>query len=232
MAAGRGVRMRPLTERWAKPVLPIAGKPVIATLLHELRRAAIETATIVVGHLAEQIEELVGDGAAFGVDVRYARQPEPLGPADAVSRALAAGAAPPLLVTAADTVYRAGDLGTASSRFLEAGAAGGLGVRGARPEELAERYPVSVEDGRVVQVVPMPPPGARRLVAAPLWFLAEGLTPSLASLPGPPFELADAFQGAIDAGERIVALELGPTRDITRPADVVAVNFPYLSRWG
>jgi len=232
MAAGRGVRMRPLTERWAKAVLPIAGRPVIATLLHELRGAGIETATVVVGHLAEQIEQLAGDGAGFGLSLRYARQPEPLGPADAVTRALAAGAAPPLLVTAADTVYRAGDLGAASARFREARAAGGLGVREVRPEELPERYPVSVEDGRVVQVVPKPPPGARRLVAAPLWFLAEELAASLESLPGPPFELADAFQRAIDAGETIVALELGPTRDITRPADVVALNFPYLSRWG
>ena len=232
MAAGRGVRMRPLTDRWAKPVLPIAGKPVLATLLHELREARIETVTIVVGHLAEQIEELVGDGRAFGLDVRYARQPEPLGPADAVSRALEAGATPPLLVTAADTVYRAGDLAPASAAFLEARAAGGLGVREASPEELPERYPVSVDDGRVVQVVPKPPAGRRRLVAAPLWFLAAELVPSLHALPGPPFELADAFQRAIDAGERIVALELGATRDITRPADVVAVNFPYLSRWG
>jgi MurNAc alpha-1-phosphate uridylyltransferase len=224
--------MRPLTERWAKAVLPIAGKPVIATLLHELRRAGIESATVVVGHLAEQVEELAGDGAAFGLDVRYARQPELLGPADAVARALAAGAAPPLLVTAADTVYRAGDLGAACAGFLAARALGGLGVREVPPEELAERYPVRVEDGRVVQVVPKPAPGARRLVAAPLWFLAQELTPSLESLPGPPYELADAFQGAIDAGERVVALELGPTRDITRAADVVALNFPYLSKWG
>ncbi|HEV3408172.1 MAG TPA: sugar phosphate nucleotidyltransferase [Gaiellaceae bacterium] len=232
MAAGEGVRMRPLTERWAKPVLPIAGKPVIATLLHELRAAGTSVATVVVGHLAEQIEDLVGDGAPFGLDVRYAHQPEPLGPADALSRALAAGARPPLLVTAADTVYRAGDLGTASAGFLEARAPGGLGVREVRPADLPKRYPVAVDDGRVVQVVPKPAPGPRPLVAAPLWFFADGLVDSLASVPGPPFELADAFQGAIDTGERIVALELGPTRDITRPEDVIAHNFPYLSRWG
>ena len=232
MAAGEGVRMRPLTERWAKAVLPLAGKPVIATLLHELRAADISTATVVVGHLAEQIEELVGDGAAFGLEVRYARQPEPLGPADAVSRALVVGARPPLLVTAADTAYRAGDLGAASTRLLEARAAGGVGVREASPEELPERYPVSVEDGRVLQIVPRPAAGARRLVAAPLWFLGGALAASLESLSGPPFELADAFQGAIDAGERIVALEIGPTRDVTRPEDVIALNFPYLSRWG
>ena len=232
MAAGEGVRMRPLTERWAKPVLPIAGKPVIATLLHELAAGGVSVATVVVGHLAEQVEDLLGDGAAFGLEVRYARQPEPLGPADAVSHALAAGARPPLLVTAADTVYRAGDLATASAAFLAARAPGGLGVREARPEELPKRHPVTVEDGRIVQVVPKPPPGPHRLVAAPLWFFADELAASLDSIPGPPFEVADVVQRAIDAGDRIVALELGPTRDITRPEDVIAQNFPYLSRWG
>jgi glucose-1-phosphate thymidylyltransferase len=231
MAAGRGVRMRPLTDRWAKAVLPIEGKPAIAALLREVRAAGIERATVVVGHLGEQIEELVGDGAAFGLEVRYARQDEPVGPADAVSRALAAGARPPLLVTAADTAYRPGDLGAAAGEFRSANAAGGLGVRAASPAELPERYPIAVEDGRVVRVVPRPEPGPRGLVAAPLWFLRDELAGSLQSLPGPPFELGDAFQRAIDAGRTVLALEIGAIRDFTRPDDVIALNFPYLSRW-
>ncbi|HEX6699925.1 MAG TPA: sugar phosphate nucleotidyltransferase, partial [Gaiellaceae bacterium] len=58
MAAGEGTRLRPLTERWAKPVLPIDGRPVIAMLLRELARAGLERATVVTGHLAEQVEAL------------------------------------------------------------------------------------------------------------------------------------------------------------------------------
>ena len=231
MAAGRGVRMRPLTDRWAKAVLPIDGKPAIAALLHELRVAGIERATVVTGHLGEQIEELLGDGAAFGIAVRYARQPEPLGPADAVARALAAGARLPLLATAADTAYRPGDLEAAAREFVVANAAGGLGVREATAAELPERYPIGVDDGRVVRIVPRPEPGPRGLVAAPLWFLADALAPWLEALPGSPFKLADAFQHAIDAGETIAAVEIGPIVDFTRPDDVITVNFPYLSKW-
>ena len=74
MAAGEGRRLRPLTERWPKPILPIDGKPVIATLLRELAGAGIGAATVVTGHLAEQVEELVGDGSAFG-DLRGLRAP-------------------------------------------------------------------------------------------------------------------------------------------------------------
>lgn len=232
MAAGEGRRLRPLTERWPKAVLPIDGRPVIAVLLRELAAAGVASVTVVTGHLGEQVEALVGDGSAFGLDVRWARQPEPLGSADAVRHALAAGAQPPLLVSAADTVYRPGDLGAAASRWLATGADGGLGVRRMTPEELAVRSSVRVVDGRVVEVIEQPAPGeaSSGLAGAPLWFLGERLAGSLTELPGPPFELSTAFQRAIDSGFEIVALELGPMRDLTRPEDVVARNFPYLSR--
>src|SRR3981081_242166 len=75
MAAGEGRRLRPLTERWPKPILPIDGRPVIATLLRELAAAGCERVFVGTGHLAEQVEELVGDGSGFSLDVRYTRQP-------------------------------------------------------------------------------------------------------------------------------------------------------------
>ena len=75
MAAGEGTRLRPLTDRWPKPVLPIDGRPVIATLLRELAEAGCERVYVVTGYLAEQVEELVGDGSGFALDVRYVRQP-------------------------------------------------------------------------------------------------------------------------------------------------------------
>src|ERR671935_3054772 len=110
MAAGEGRRMRPVSGRWPKPVLPIDGRPVIGTLLRDLAAAGIERATVVTGHLAEQVETLVGDGAAFGLAVSYVHQPEPLGSADAVLRALRAGARPPLVAVAAETVFAPRDL--------------------------------------------------------------------------------------------------------------------------
>src|SRR3954454_22258449 len=105
MAAGEGRRLRPLTERWPEPILPIDGRPVVATILRELQDAGSDRVTVVTGHLAGQVERLLGDGSAFGLALPYARQPRPAGSADAVSRGLAAGAQPPLLVTTADTVF-------------------------------------------------------------------------------------------------------------------------------
>src|ERR671938_422940 len=110
MAAGEGTRLRPLTERWPKPILPIDGRPVIATLLRELAAAGCARVYVVTGHLAEQVESLLGDGAGFGLELRYVRQPRADGSADAVRRAFAAGAVPPALLLGADTVFTPGDV--------------------------------------------------------------------------------------------------------------------------
>jgi NDP-sugar pyrophosphorylase family protein len=221
MAAGEGSRLRPLTERWPKPVLPIDGRPVLATLLRELAAAGFDEVTMVTGHLAEQVERLVGDGSAFGLRAHAVRQPEPLGSADAVRRALDAGIEPPLLVSAADTVFTAGDLARAVEAWEASSAAGALGVRKGGREEQA---PVRIEAGRVVGI------GGedRARTAAPLWILGAGITAALRHVPGPPFELARAVQDALAAGHEILAVDLGPTRDLTRPTDVVTENFPYL----
>jgi NDP-sugar pyrophosphorylase family protein len=185
--------MRPLSERWPKPVLPIDGRPVIASLLRELVAGGFSEVTVVTGHLAEQVEELLGDGSAFGIAVRYARQPKPDGTADAVARALEGGVRPPLIVSAADTLYSAGDVG----RFAEAFAASG------KPSALAY-----VPDGR----------------PAPLWGLTEAVTAVLHELAGPPFELLEAVRRA---GE-VARVEIGKTRGVTGPLDLVRENFPYL----
>jgi NDP-sugar pyrophosphorylase family protein len=118
MAAGEGRRLRPITERWPKPVLPIDGQPVIASLLRELAAGGLTDVTVVTGHLAAQVEELVGDGDAFGVHAHYVRQPGPDGSADAVRRAVEAGAEPPLLVTAADTLFTRGDIRRFADAFV------------------------------------------------------------------------------------------------------------------
>lgn len=129
MAAGEGRRMRPLSESWAKPVLPIDGRPVIASLARELAAAGLTRVTIVTGHLGEQVEELLGDGSAYGLGLRYVHQPSADGSADAVRRAVAAGARPPLVVTAADTLFTPGDVGFFAGTFAASGEEAAIAVR-------------------------------------------------------------------------------------------------------
>jgi UTP-glucose-1-phosphate uridylyltransferase len=135
LAAGAGRRLRPLTERWPKPILPIDGKPVIVTVLRELEAAGVTGVTVVVGHLGGQIRSLLD-----GFDVRFAEQPEPLGSADALRRAVEAGARPPLLVSVADTVFAPGDLRRFVETWERSGADGALAppLWGAGPEVLRQ----------------------------------------------------------------------------------------------
>jgi len=71
LAAGRGTRMRPLTDHTPKPLLPVGGKPL---LFHHLERAAaagVREVVINLAHLGAMIRAAVGDGSAFGLAVRY-----------------------------------------------------------------------------------------------------------------------------------------------------------------
>jgi NDP-sugar pyrophosphorylase family protein len=224
MAAGDGTRLRPLTERWAKPVLPIDGRPVVAVLLRELASAGCERVWLVTGYLAEQVEHLAGDGSAFGVEIRRVRQPQPLGSADAVQRALAAGAELPALVSAADTVFGAGDLGRFARAFVAGDAAGAVAVR-TEPGPGPGRRALRRSGGHVVRMRDDDP--ANGWTPAPLWGLGAAVAERL-GCDQPPYELENAYQAAIDAGETVMAIEIGKTRDLTYPLDLVKENFPYL----
>ncbi len=170
-------------------MLPIDGRPVVVTLVHELAAAGCGQIVVVTGHLADQVEELL---EPLPYDLRFVRQPAGLGSADAVARACAT---PPYLVTAADTVYTPGDL----ARFAREG---------------------SVADGAVAVH------GAFR---PPLWLLGPRVARHLDPLPGaPPYELAHVFRDAAGAGAHVSAIQIGRTRDLTSPVDLVRENFPYL----
>ncbi len=77
LAAGRGERMRPLTDRTPKPLLPVAGRPLIVWHLERLSAAGFRDVVINHAHLGDQIEALLGDGGAWGLSIRYS--PEPAG---------------------------------------------------------------------------------------------------------------------------------------------------------
>ncbi|CAG9174671.1 N-acetylmuramate alpha-1-phosphate uridylyltransferase MurU [Cupriavidus respiraculi] len=87
-AAGRGERMRPLTDACPKPLLPVAGKPLIAWTIEALACAGI--ADIVINHawLGAQIEAALGDGGRFGVRLAYSAEGSALETAGGIARAL------------------------------------------------------------------------------------------------------------------------------------------------
>jgi len=88
LAAGKGERMRPLTLATPKPLLKAGGKPLIVHHLEQLRAAGFTDLVINHAWLGEQIEQTLGSGAEFGVDIRYSAEGEPLETAGGIIRAL------------------------------------------------------------------------------------------------------------------------------------------------
>lgn len=89
LAAGRGERMRPLTDHTPKPLLPVGGKPLIAWHIEKLAAAGITDLVINHAHLGQQIEDTLGDGGRFGVRIRYSpERPVALETAGGIAHAL------------------------------------------------------------------------------------------------------------------------------------------------
>ena len=75
LAAGRGERLRPLTDRTPKPMLMVAGKPLITWQLEAMARAGLREVVINLAHLGHQIEDALGDGRALGLQLQYSHEP-------------------------------------------------------------------------------------------------------------------------------------------------------------
>jgi MurNAc alpha-1-phosphate uridylyltransferase len=87
-AAGRGDRMRPLTDACPKPLLPVGGKPLIVWKIESLARAGLRDIVINHAWLGEQIEAALGDGSRFGVRLAYSAETTALETAGGIAKAL------------------------------------------------------------------------------------------------------------------------------------------------
>ncbi len=85
LAAGKGKRLEPLTETMPKCMLPLAGKPILEHLIHEIKKAGIDEIFIVIGYKGEEIRSYFGNGDKFGVRIKYVEQKERLGTAHALA---------------------------------------------------------------------------------------------------------------------------------------------------
>ena len=86
LAAGRGERMRPLTDHTPKPLLPAGGRPLIEHLIVALVEAGITELVINHAHLGEQVEATLGDGSRWAASIRYSPEGEALETAGGIHR--------------------------------------------------------------------------------------------------------------------------------------------------
>ena len=186
LAAGRGERMRPLTDQTPTPLLPVAGRPLIAWHLQRLAGAGILDVVINLSWLGESIASALGDGAAYGVRIQYSREPWPaLETGGGIRAALPLLGDEPFLLVNGD-VYA--DLDFASLRLDGADLAQLVLVR--NPEHHL-RGDFCLNDGRIVAE------GGERLTYSGIGVLHPQL---LAALPPGRFPLLPSLLQALQAG--------------------------------
>jgi MurNAc alpha-1-phosphate uridylyltransferase len=112
LAAGRGERMRPLTDHTPKPLLPVRGKPLIEWHIEALARSGVRRLVINTAWLEDQIVETLGDGGRWGVDIAYSREGRDHGGALETAGGLKKAMAPRLAAADAPEAfwYVAGDV--------------------------------------------------------------------------------------------------------------------------
>ena len=202
LAGGVASRMRPRTDRIPKALLEVAGRPFIAHQLALLRAHQVTNVVLCVGHLASQIEEYVGDGRAWDVQVRYSEDgPVLLGTGGALRRAL------PLLgdtffVMYGDS-YLPCDFSAVAGAFTAAGQPALMTVY--RNDNQLGSSNVLVEGGRIVRYDKMLAAPEMRHIDYGLGILTAGLLEPYAA--DTRFDLARVYQDLVAAG-RLAGLEM------------------------
>ncbi|MGL5001464.1 MAG: nucleotidyltransferase family protein, partial [Casimicrobium sp.] len=102
LAAGRGERMRPLTDTIPKPLIVVRGKPLIVHHIEKLVAIGVQRIVINVSYRAEQIKDALGDGSRFGCEILYSYEAEPLETGGGVANASALFDNPQLILASAD----------------------------------------------------------------------------------------------------------------------------------
>jgi MurNAc alpha-1-phosphate uridylyltransferase len=102
LCAGRGERMRPLTDTLPKPLLPVGGRPLVEWTVARLAAADVREIVINHAHLGHLLESSLGDGARFGVSIRYSAEGEALETAGGIATALPLLGEAPFIVANGD----------------------------------------------------------------------------------------------------------------------------------
>ncbi|MGH7820880.1 MAG: nucleotidyltransferase family protein, partial [Candidatus Binatia bacterium] len=158
LAAGRGTRMKDLTEEIPKPMLPIRGRPLLEHIFDALREVGIERYTVITGYRAESIESHFGDGSRFGGEIRYRRQETRDGTARALLLAREAVGGRAFLLAWGDILTERSNYGGLLRAFSDSGSDGVLAVNWV--EDPCRGAAVYVDrENRIERIVEKPPPG-------------------------------------------------------------------------
>lgn len=217
LAAGLGTRLRPLTNTIPKPLLPVAGTPLIVWNLLLLKRHGFHDVVINLHHLGPMIQQALGDGSKFGLRIIYSPEPVILGTGGGIKQAEPHFSGEPVLVVNGDTLFDL-DLSALCAFHRERRAAATLVLR--QDVEAARWGLVEVTaEQRIVRIT-----GRGATDAAPVTLrMFAGvhiLHPRLLRevKKGAPSSIIDAYVAAIVRGEPVLGYDLtGYWSDVGTP---------------
>jgi glucose-1-phosphate thymidylyltransferase len=156
LAGGLGSRFDPVTRVVNKHLLDVFGEPMVYFPIRSLARAGVEDIVLVTGDQISQFKQLLGDGAEFGVRLRYAFQQDPEGGiADAIAKAEAMAAGERVVVVLGDNIFQ-DDLGPFVRSFEQQDKGAKILLKRLPPEEAVRFGVAEVQDGRIVRMVEKP----------------------------------------------------------------------------
>jgi mannose-1-phosphate guanylyltransferase len=228
LVGGEGTRLRPVTSRCPKPVTPVVERPFVSYILDNLARHRVERAVFSTGFLAEAIEAVIGDGSAYGLEVEYCIEDEPLGTAGAIANCEACLDDDSFFVLNGDVLS---DVDLTALAVAHAGK-GGMGTIFLTPVEDPRRYGLVElrEDGAVASFLEKPgdwegtalinagvyvlePEVLEMIPRGRLFSIERGVFPKLAT--------AGSLYGHVDRGY---------WRDIGTPDSYLQAHFDILER--
>ena len=219
LAGGRGSRLGDIGV--PKPLVPVGGVPVIDRILDGLAADGFQEIIVVTGHRADEVERHVNDHD--GVGVRFARQAEPLGTADALQAARDLLGEAPFLVTWADVIVEP----ETYRRVADAAAGHDAGLAVNHVADLSAGGAVAFADGLVTGVTEKPGPGAGWKLTGILaldpavWAYIDAVEKSVRG----EYELPEAIDAWVDDGARIAAVPVdGEVFEIGTPEGLAAAS--------
>lgn len=228
LAAGPGSRLWPLTKTRPKPMVPVAGQPILEWCLRALREAGLEEVVLVVGHKASTIQSHIQDGSEIGLDVTYVHQEQRAGTAHAVATALRETGVPEAgLVLGGDNVVE--------PRLVEELLETGPDAIGVTKSDEPSRYGVvTLAGGRVETLREKPLIEGEGLISTGCYLLDRATLDEIGNLVEEGvFDLPTAIDRLLDAGYGIEgSVTSGEWHDAVYPWDLVRMTELLLRREG
>ena len=241
LAAGKGTRMKELTNELPKPMLPVQGKPIIEHILEGLRSVGIRDFCLVTGWKREVIEQHFGDGSRWGVSIRFVEQKIQDGTGKAPELAKDFVGAEPFLLTYGDILVKPDTYAQMLRRWAEGEFSGLLTVTAVEDVTKGainffdEAFCLKrlIEKPSLAQIEELRAAGWLK-PGDPAWYNAGiylfkpvvfEYTARLKKSPRNEYELTDAIIAMIETGHRIAGLKIeGRWVDVRDPGTLAALE--------